>query len=454
MMKFESNAGLIVNGTLRTEGSPNNKVIFTSRQSTPAAGDWLGIYFAPTSSGNTLDHVIVTYAGQVASLPHLDYAASGTNVSLDRTWSSLYVDESSITISNSVISDGRGVGVNIYKGSASITDSTISNMLSGTEVVGTATFSYNGHGVFAYNDDAPTAAFSITGSRVISNAATGVSVRNEQPPTITNNTFTSNAGAAIQLTGHSLSSASGNNFATGNGINGIAVDATISADTTWPYSNIPYILNGVTVNKGTTLALMPGQILKFAPTAHFSAPARLNVQGTLLAQGTASNQIIFTSLKDDTHGGDTNNDSSMSLPAAGDWSGMYFASTSTGNLLENAVVTYAGQTSSIPHSDPAVSGSLNYSQTWSSLYVDGGSLMIRNSTVASGLGVGVNVYLGTATINNSSIVDMRSGSEVITTYTYDYHDHAVYNFGGTVNTENKGSFRSQGNTWLWDVDRI
>ena len=73
------------------------------------------------------------------------------------------------------------------------------------------------------------------------------------------------------------------------------------------------VSNSVTVVSGATLTLQPGTILKF------NTGCSLTVNGTLDAQGTRAAPIVFTSLKDDAHGGDTNGDGEKTYAQAGDW---------------------------------------------------------------------------------------------------------------------------------------
>ena len=78
------------------------------------------------------------------------------------------------------------------------------------------------------------------------------------------------------------------------------VSGTISVDTTWTAANSPYIVTGnVTVASGVTLTVEPGVVVKLN-----SQFREMRVNGTLKAIGTAALPITFTSIQDDTVGGD------------------------------------------------------------------------------------------------------------------------------------------------------
>lgn len=95
-----------------------------------------------------------------------------------------------------------------------------------------------------------------------------------------------------------------------------------------------YLMYGVTVPVGSTLEVQPGAIVKGVWGA-------INVSGTLLANGTAGAPIVFTSFRDDVHGGDLNADGNESYPSGGDWGGLYFGSTATAPALNYVYVYYA-----------------------------------------------------------------------------------------------------------------
>jgi len=98
------------------------------------------------------------------------------------------------------------------------------------------------------------------------------------------------------------------------------VSGILTTNTTWTLTNSPYVLTGdVTVNPGVTLTIEAGVVVKF--TTIFE---ELRIRGKISAVGTSSDSIVFTSYKDDAHGGDTNGDGAASTPAAQDWGRVFF----------------------------------------------------------------------------------------------------------------------------------
>ncbi len=132
----------------------------------------------------------------------------------------------------------------------------------------------------------------------------------------------------------------------------------------WPYK----IIGDVTVASGATLTIEPGVVVKFEYQPSSYAKRRLLVDGALLAQGTAVSPIIFTSSRDDddAHGGDTNGDGTLTLPAKGDWG--YVKVSNSGSVIEHAEFWYGGvRIDDYTH---------NYQMLW--VAGPGGALDIRN----------------------------------------------------------------------------
>ena len=72
---------------------------------------------------------------------------------------------------------------------------------------------------------------------------------------------------------------------------------------------MPYLLQGqLTIGLGATMTMQPGVIVKLAGGSIF-------VQRAFLAEGRTDSLVVFTSYRDDSYGGDTNNDSTYTSPA-------------------------------------------------------------------------------------------------------------------------------------------
>ena len=104
------------------------------------------------------------------------------------------------------------------------------------------------------------------------------------------------------------------------------IDFTLSANATWTMAGSPYVIYGgctvVRVPSNVTLTIDPGVVVKFMPNVWCFGgvpPTILSINGNLSVNGTEDNPVIFTSIRDDSVGGDTNGDATSTLPKPGDW---------------------------------------------------------------------------------------------------------------------------------------
>lgn len=133
-----------------------------------------------------------------------------------------------------------------------------------------------------------------------------------------------NSWADVLLTGNSSSGSSWNGF----GLEG-SISGTVTFSTT---ANFPFLAEQeVAVAAGSTLTMTPGTTFKFYGKA-------LTIDGRLLARGALANPVIFTSFRDDAHGGNANGDDSP--PEIGNWSGLVI--NGSGSVLDHTWIGYGG----------------------------------------------------------------------------------------------------------------
>ncbi len=219
---------------------------------------------------------------------------------------------------------------------------------------------------------------SLTLSSSAINDSDGAGVRLQQSTAVlTADTFAQNRGAAVSMDLDSIPAITGEAASsfTANSVNGLLVDGgSLAESLSWNNPDIVYALGGnLAVPKGMTLSIGAGQIIK-------SGGPSLSVDGTLDAQGTTALPVIFTSIKDDSSGGDTNDDGTSTSPGPGNWGSVQLNADSTNNALNNVEILYAGFVGG-----PA-------------LYDDGAPLVFSGGAVSDSDGPGIRLVQSTAAL--------------------------------------------------------
>lgn len=195
----------------------------------------------------------------------------------------------------------------------------------------------------------------------------------------------------------------------------VAVEKNITSNTTWTADKVWVLPSRIAVESGATLTIEAGTVIKGVEGTGANASALVVAQGAkLMANGTASAPIIFTTTEDDITSGSVTG--SMDAAANGKWGGLI--------ILGKAPISAdaaTAQIEGIPASD--VNG----------LY--GGSDAADNSGVITYVSVrhgGANIGEGNE-INGITFGGVGSGTTVNHIEVVGNQDDGVEFFGGTVN---------------------
>jgi len=303
--------GPSIYGRLMANGTSELPIYFTSFYDDSVGGDtgndgptvgtikdWQGLYFRNGSIGS-LDHVIVRFAGYGGF-------GFGDHIGMEN-------DGGTVTIRNSLIDQNNQHGLWQKSGTLTLENTVISNHLFGLTMWG--------------------GTVTATANSFLSNSQYGLHAPTGDSLSLIDNNFTNNGKTAyiaapinFSHTGNTSTDVANRGFETGGETRNGAV---------WHTSDLPFIINGLTVGSGKTLTLSAGTVLKMQPGG------LIDVRGSLVSSGTASAPVYLTSLKDDSVLGDTNGDGALSSPNMTNWNGIAFQESSVGNL-SHSIIKYSG----------------------------------------------------------------------------------------------------------------
>ncbi len=379
-VRFQSNTGLVVKGGLVADGQrPSDRILFTSDASSPAPGDWNGITFVNKSDvGSYLDYTTIEYAGGGSTESNVFYDTGAFGVpfthsiirhsgghGMDLRASDPNLD--SLVVRNN---DGYGLFSDVFSNFELTNSSVVNNTTGGIRIavnagptISSNRIDSNDTGIFMDSDAKPT----ITDNK-IRHGSIGIHIIEvgSVQPEIQNNRIAANSqygmlndtptgtvvDAEFNYWGHDSGPFHPSTNINGQGnevsdyvnydpwINETTLSVTeitsdINRDTTWK-DGVFWIKNDIQLNGSYTLTIEPGVIVKFAPGT------RLRADGVLHAEGTENSRIVFTSEKDDSYGGDTNQDGMASTPSKGDWNRIDIRNASS--VLEYVTVKYGAST--------------------------------------------------------------------------------------------------------------
>jgi len=269
-VKMGDTADLIVNGTLKSDGTAENNILFTSLSSPPFSGSWRNVRITSSSQNSSVSYTRFKYGGGFTS-----------NIPLERR-ALFSVIDNSVTISNSIFESSFSVGMRLITSNSTVQNSIFS--------VGTTTTDNVGLYIIG---GSPT----VSGNTFLENyygfKAEGGSA------SVSDNVFTNNISyAAYSING--ASTFSGNSGA-GNGKNGIALSGTIStaSGTTTIYANaIPYLIGEYPYENPKVAAGSAAIIETGAVWKGLTPYSRFVVNGALKLEGANKDSIIFTSVAD------------------------------------------------------------------------------------------------------------------------------------------------------------
>ena len=379
VVKFEDNARMRVEGILSAEGTEGEKIYFTSIKDDAVGGDTNGDGVVTSPTAEDWQRIAI-FSNGTAQLVHVVVRYGGKNVSNcygSGTFCAGSISNNGmLTLTNAEINHNGDVGI----GHQSSTSTISSSRITGHETNVFIRDVRNGESVGKAEildsviDDAISIGIAVGGSGT------------DTELSLHNNTFFNNA-RDVQMGWTKLFEHSGNTSIGGTG-RGFYMSSDLLGNTVWTKDDMPYVIDSdLRVRSGVTLTIKPGAVIKF------TNDARLRMEGVFEAEGTIGDKIHFTSIKDDTVGGDTEGDGDATVPAAEDWRQIQVWPGAHATL-DHIVVRYGGESSG---------NCFGFGTRCAGGVFNRGTLMLRNAEIMHNGARGVDHKSGTSTISGTEI---------------------------------------------------
>ncbi len=373
-VKFNAGTSFLVQGKLLAIGKSDSVILFTSNAGIPSPGDWGEIEIASSADpASRMEYNNIEYGGGGSRGANLFFATGAPSFPLSHdslrygSGDGLAVRTASPNITACTFHDNGNWGIFGDILINSIMDSvvTINNATGGIRIpnnahptITNATIENNDVGIFTGNG-----AYPLVTDSDIRNNRIGLESIIDGDATLHNCNIVGNTDYGIYHPGTNRMDARQNYWGDRNGpynafynpagggdaitntvdfepfiatqiiTDIVNVSGTIGVNTVWDHDM--YVVTGnLTLNSGILLTINPNVVIKVQNGVN------LLFRGTLIAAGKADSQIVFTSYKDDSYGGDTNGDGDLTNPAPSDWRALDFTSGSAASVLKNAIVKF------------------------------------------------------------------------------------------------------------------
>ncbi|WP_307386476.1 cutinase family protein [Microbacterium sp. SORGH_AS_0969] len=456
-VKAEDNVGITVEGSLVVNGTSAAPVTFTSLADDSVGGDtladgddtkpednrWNGIHVNENAT-LVADQTRVTFSSGITSDKSSPVASARVTGSIVDSRIALHSSAGAVTVTGTTV---RGsIGASSRGGATTVTNNTVSRDTSNED--------WDGGGfVTVTRADGFDAAYplNVTGNTITNGSLTVVSANNSAqaaPIKVTGNTISEAVETPLTVADVKLRPSNVlANTLRNNTINAIALSGTLVENWTLPTTGPRLILNrdlsyydssvdgGIRISAGTTLTAPAGTTVKAEDNVG------ITVEGSLVVNGTSAAPVTFTSLADDSVGGDTLADGDDTKPEDNRWNGIHVNENATLVADQTRVTFSSGITSdkSSPVASARVTGSIVDSRI--ALHSSAGAVTVTGTTVRGS--IGASSRGGATTVTNNTVSRDTSnedwdGGGFVTVTRADGFD-AAYPLNVTGNTITNGS---------------